>query len=275
MDVVYHHTIEADRCFTVCQHITFRRLLPLFKKMGITHVFASHCSHNDWLLEEKYDIRILPFPIYAFNAAARVDTIETPPARVDTIETPPTRVDTIETPPRWLISFNGSYNRQYYITDVRERLKHVLSGRRDCIIRVKQEWHFHDAVYNEQIKMKNFHCEVPHDESYKKLLSESVFSLCPSGTGPGSIRFWESLSHGSIPVMLSNDARLPDFVEWDKCCVFHDDRELDSLYETLKKIPPDEITMMKNLAIEVYQKYFSHENFHHTIEQFFNVSYRS
>ena len=39
--------------------------------------------------------------------------------------------------------------------------------------------------------------------------------MCPSGSGPNSIRFWESLAVGSIPVLLSDSLELPKHKLWD------------------------------------------------------------
>jgi hypothetical protein len=47
-----------------------------------------------------------------------------------------------------------------------------------------------------------------HDQKtfrYNTILSDSVFSLCPLGAGPNTLRFWESIAVGSIPVIFSND----------------------------------------------------------------------
>ena len=41
------------------------------------------------------------------------------------------------------------------------------------------------------------------------LLLNSKYTLCPSGSGPNSIRLWESLACGSIPIILSDTLDLP------------------------------------------------------------------
>ncbi|MEI8379564.1 MAG: exostosin family protein [Planctomycetota bacterium] len=46
-------------------------------------------------------------------------------------------------------------------------------------------------------------------ESYWKVLSQSQFSLCPRGDNPSSVRFYESLAAGCIPVLLADTAQLP------------------------------------------------------------------
>jgi len=54
---------------------------------------------------------------------------------------------------------------------------------------------------------------------YNNILLESHFTLCPSGTGPNSIRFWEALGAGSIPILLSDNLDLPSHKLWDKSII--------------------------------------------------------
>ena len=105
----------------------------------------------------------------------------------------------------------------------------------------------------------------------------SKFSLCPGGSGPNTIRLWESLSFGSIPVILANDHKLPHFVDWDDICVVYDETKVDDLYEYLKNIP-EEVVQYKSKkcieifnifflekCIEIFNIYFSKKNFNKTI----------
>ena len=70
------------------------------------------------------------------------------------------------------------------------------------------DWHFNCDVYN---KSQNIEGTLNEDEKHKKktdffnqLLLDSKFTLCPSGSGPNSIRLWESLACGSIPILLAD-----------------------------------------------------------------------
>ena len=57
--------------------------------------------------------------------------------------------------------------------------------------------------------------------SYWQLLSETQFSLCPRGDDCGSVRFYESLAAGCIPVLLADGAELPlaRMLPWDDMLV--------------------------------------------------------
>ncbi len=57
--------------------------------------------------------------------------------------------------------------------------------------------------------------------SYWRLLSETQFSLCPRGDNCGSVRFYESLAAGCIPVLLADGVELPlqNILPWDDMLV--------------------------------------------------------
>jgi hypothetical protein len=44
-------------------------------------------------------------------------------------------------------------------------------------------------------------------------MEETVYCLCPSGSGPNSIRLWEAIEFGCVPVLLSSKLELPQDVE--------------------------------------------------------------
>ena len=79
-------------------------------------------------------------------------------------------------------------------------------------------WHFEKMVYS---KSQNAKGDINSGENesrsrshYNKILLDSRYSLCPSGSGPNSIRFWESLGAGSIPILLADTLELPEHHLW-------------------------------------------------------------
>ena len=249
LNFILHFKHTHSTLFTVCQHISFRRLLPLFKHIGITHVFASHCSHNDYLLEEKYNLKILPHSLYPVNDC----------------------IINTENTNKYLCSFIGSYDKNCYLNDVRDRLN-ILGKYNDCVINIKNKWHFHDIVYEKQINDNNINLDhmKNNEMEYSELLLNTTFSLCPNGTGPNTIRFWESLSYGCIPVLLSNEHKLPNFIHWDDICILYNDRDITELYKYLKSFTKTDIELRSKKCKQVFNEYFSKENFYKTIENYFN-----
>jgi hypothetical protein len=58
-----------------------------------------------------------------------------------------------------------------------------------------------------------------HGRAWRTLL-DSVFSRCPSGSGPNSILLWESLGFRCIPVLLADTLQLSgEPGEWEEAIV--------------------------------------------------------
>jgi len=228
-NILYNFKIKKKFCSTVCQHIFFRKILPILKNIGITHIFASHTTHNDYILEDKYNIKIIPFPLYPVNYNKKSE---------------------IEKTNKYLFSFIGSYST-YYITDIRQRLC-IFKNFPECYVKIKNKWHFYDEVYSNQIFKKNVFIDNKlEEEIFSELLLNSKFSLCPGGSGPNSIRLWESLSYGCIPVILSNEHKLPNFINWNDFCILYNDRDIDHLYEYLNSFSQEKIDLMKKKCIKI------------------------
>ena len=82
------------------------------------------------------------------------------------------------------------------------------------------DWHLNKLVYN-PMQNSNYDLNLNHEhinktEYYNEVLLKSIFTLAPSGTGPNSIRFWEALGAGSIPVLLADTLELPKHDLWDE-----------------------------------------------------------
>jgi hypothetical protein len=67
-------------------------------------------------------------------------------------------------------------------------------------------------------------------------LYDSDYSLCIRGNGNWSIRFYETLAVGRIPIFVDTDCVLPDVgVDWRKLCVWVDHRDLASLPQRVRE----------------------------------------
>jgi len=258
-DKVSHLSIPADEQiksipksnngFTVCQHIRWQDYIGIFEALGISLIFASHAIRKF----NHPNINVLPFPIFAANTKE--------PAHKKDI----------------FCSFIGYYNSDWYLSDVRDqifKMNHPASS----YIKKREQWHFEDTVYNEQIKKQNISYlnkqnDLSNEKEYKDVLSRSVFSLCPSGTGPNTIRFWESLASGSIPVIISDDFWLPEIEElnWEKCYVKIKEKNVRNIYKILFKIDNKKIKEMSKNCIKYYNL-VSGKNFIYPIRSYFQKS---
>lgn len=193
--------LRLDGGFTVCQHVWFDRIIPICLKIGLDTLFTPHVEPGfrgaapRWMqwadrsgvfrplvraqLEIARRFRILPFPHLAVNTA--------PPRHKDL----------------WY-SFIGSNTHS-----TRNAVLN-LSPQHDTAIVLRDKWHF------EVEDAKQREAEL---QEYVDVLARSRYSLCPRGFGISTLRFWESLVAGAIPVLIADDMQLPPGFEWDECLV--------------------------------------------------------
>jgi hypothetical protein len=100
----------------------------------------------------------------------------------------------------------------HYLDDSRIKLFEAAkaSNRDDIFVDLGNEWHFNKVVYEEQVlskEIESHHIDEHNQKTfrYNTILSDSVFSLCPFGAGPNTLRLWESIAVGSIPVIFNDD----------------------------------------------------------------------
>lgn len=78
---------------------------------------------------------------------------------------------------------------------------------------------------------------------------ESDYTLCVRGIGNNSIRFFETLCCGRIPVFVDTDSVLPfdHVIDWRKKCVWVDEKDIDKLGSAVNEFH-------KNISTDEYQK---------------------
>jgi mannosyltransferase OCH1-like enzyme len=119
-------------------------------------------------------------------------------------------------------------------------------------------WHFNNHVYSS--KQNSIGTLNENDETKKKtnnyndILLKSRYSLCPSGSGPNSIRFWESLAIGSIPVLLADTLELPENIEWENAIIRLKEKELDKVNNILENIDEKREKEMRSKCIKIYNQ---------------------
>lgn len=93
-------------------------------------------------------------------------------------------------------SFMGDYNTNHL------RVEIGLLKQENIISIPTGKWFFsHDEETKKNLKL-----------DYIQILSDTKFPLCPPGTGPSTLRLFESMSLGGIPVIF-NDIKLPPDIE--------------------------------------------------------------
>lgn len=236
--------INSSFKITVAQHIYVSRYIEVFEYAGITDIFWSHATKDT---ESIGKVRIHPFPLYPVRC---LDTPE--PAKKEFSVR------------KYLYSFIGAYDPIHYLTKARLWISELPPDKDALIIR-NTEWHYQSDVYDSQILDKEVSPEKKMKisskaEAYRHALEDSVFSLCPSGSGPNSIRLWESLGFGCIPVIMADTLKLPGREEeWKKAAIIvpEDKKAVSELPAFLREIAADRkaLTSFRDAGQRLWNKY--------------------
>lgn len=99
---------------------------------------------------------------------------------------------------------------------------------------------------------------------YREIIGRSKFVLCPRGAGTSSLRIFEALACGRVPVILSDDWVAPQGIDWAACSVRMPERAVVSLpsrLEALESLWPE----MSAAARETYADWFADEAWFHRV----------
>jgi hypothetical protein len=234
------------RVHTVCQHIDWRRLVVHWRDIGITDLWLSHAAGaRPGSGDSTFTIH--PWHLYAVN-------VEDPTRRagLDVGRDPAGK--------SLLASFVGAH-ADHYVSDTRLRLL-SLDGIPGFHVEVNRRWHLEDVVYRHQVQGRPLADCHRVDESvtrYNEVLSDSVFSLCPAGAGANTLRLWESLAVGSVPVILGPPPLMPAGgtlapIDWDAIVLTVADDQIPELPRILRSIPLEEVRRRQRLGMEAYAK---------------------
>tara|TARA_R100000700_G_C3164517_1_gene139853 strand:- start:330 stop:1247 length:918 start_codon:yes stop_codon:yes gene_type:complete len=234
--------IDADReYYTCCQHIYFRDFALLFSDLNIKTVYTPHKETGEDVIE---GIDLLPCPLYAVN-------VEDPQRNAHF-----QGQDFMENKRDLLFSFIGYY-RESYLSDVRAKILNLKDD--EGQIEKLENWHFEEIVYSSKQNYDNrYDPSQSHEErtgKYNQTLLNSRYSLCPSGAGPNSIRFWESLAVGAIPVLLADTLELPKHDLWNEAILRVKEDEVESIPDLLKSISEKEERERRAKCLEIYSFY--------------------
>ena len=97
--------------------------------------------------------------------------------------------------------------------------------------------------------------EITKTYEYNIILIKSRYTLAPCGIGPNSIRFWEALGAGSIPVLLSDTLELPENKLWDSAILRIKEEDVDNIDTILREISPEEEHNRRKQCIALYEYY--------------------
>jgi hypothetical protein len=166
---------------------------------------------------------------------------------------------TTYTPPAhdlpYLFSFMGSVRN----ARVRVNLA-TLRHRRSFFQNTEQDF---DRILDRKMDRRE---RLDYDRRYAELTKASKFVLCPRGLSASSIRLFETMRMGRVPVILA-DGWVPPFgPDWDKFSIRIREPDFARVPEILEEKELEAVTMGA-LAREAWDRWFSEDVlFHHLVE---------
>ena len=186
---------QYERVVTVAQHIRSKECGDIFANAGVTDLFWSHRTTEEAAFPGHPNMRVHPFPLYPVQQAPR-------------------GADDFDRPRRWLFSFVGARAPAHYMTEARNHIIDLLADDPRGKVVGRDGWHYEKVVYEAQVYEKVSAAAQglvndDHSKDFSAVMDDTIFALCPSGSGPNSIRLWEAMLNGAIPVILSDTWAAP------------------------------------------------------------------
>ncbi len=202
-----------QKTFTITHVEHLQRLLPLLRKHNIKVVFAVNATKDD-LASDNNGVTKKAFPYSCMN--------DIKPSKEKDI----------------FYSFMGTALTYPKVRRKIFDMKHSAGS----VIVERKAWGHAKAITPEE--------RARQAKAFRDTLASSRFSLCPRGEGPQTIRFYESLKAGAIPVVISDDATYPESDnwnqdDWQKCMITVPEDDIQNLQSYLNINQEKEAEMRK------------------------------
>ncbi|MDR3647106.1 MAG: exostosin family protein [Candidatus Babeliales bacterium] len=223
--------IKLNGGFTITRSVHFEKLFPILSEIGINVIFTPHAT-----LKEYKSIKVLPMPHFNLNG------------------TLPNKNKDI------FYSFIGCEDNP-----LRKKIFRAKHSKKAVIIK-RKTLHFYIDIWekSQEAKIRKEQEKI----EYQNILSRSRFSLCPNGRGPGTLRFWESLQAGAIPVLIECNLALPSGFDWESCIVKISEIDINNISEILTSISQDQEAKMRKKCLRAH-KLFSNNNLIKVIKNYY------
>ena len=130
------------------------------------------------------------------------------------------------------------------------------------------------------IERNQFWAGKPHDKDivrdYEENLARCHFTMCNRGAGNFTMRFYQALSIGKIPILVDTDMVFPfeNEIPWDEICV-RSTNEDDLITKTIQFYHSRDIEQTQKLCYDMYHKFFDREYYFTRIIKEVAVKYSS
>ena len=93
-------------------------------------------------------------------------------------------------------------------------------------------------------------------DSFRDVTRRSRFVICPRGVSPSSIRLFEAMEAGSVPVIISDDLELPLGPRWEEFSLRVREQDIDDIPRLIER-RQDQASEMGAAARRTWETYFS------------------
>jgi hypothetical protein len=105
---------------------------------------------------------------------------------------------------------------------------------------------------------------------YNSMMKNCKFILCPKGNALNSTRFFESLCYGRIPVLISDDTRLPleTKIDYDRFILRIPESKIEKVEQhVIRYMQNHDLEKISKMCRNVWEKYFSEQSIEFFIVQ--------
>jgi hypothetical protein len=125
-----------------------------------------------------------------------------------------------------------------------------------------------DRVLNRTMDRRE---RLDYHRRYAELTKATKFVLCPRGVSASSIRLFETMRMGRVPVILSDGWIPPVGPRWDEFSLRVPERDFARVPALLERLEPEAVKM-GSLARTEWERWFSQEVvFHHLVEMCLDI----
>ena len=105
--------------------------------------------------------------------------------------------------------------------------------------------------------------------AYNELLSKTMFALCPRGSGISTVRLFEALAFGCVPVVVADGYRPPNTRsrQWEEFAIDVPEDRIDTIPAICESYAP-RFERMSELARAFWKDYCSKESLHRIIVEY-------
>lgn len=136
---------------------------------------------------------------------------------------------------------------------MRQHLLELDFGRQDVVLQDTTKKHVHmdfsRGPEQRELALRN----------YAELCMRTRYMLCPAGVAPNSIRLYEAMKCGCVPVVIADQWDAPLGPDWEQCIIWVGEKQIPHIPEILGGISLEKWQSLALAAREAYLEYFAVE----------------